>query len=98
MNPLTAKALDQINEALDDLDQILQERAEKIKTQHEEREDVLKENWRRSKEIAVLEHGRKEYEELAEEHRILSDNQKKLTEHLRRLLDCTKAFNSELRA
>ena len=97
MNPLVKRAFDQLNLSMTELDEILDENKQQIQKQEEDREEALKETWRRSKEIAVLEHGRLEYEEIAAERKQLAENQKNLTEHLKRLLAHTKALNSELR-
>ena len=97
MNPLVKRAFKQLNQSMRELDAILDENKEQIQKQKDDREEALKETWRRSKEIAVLEHGRLEYEELAAERKQLAENQKNLSEHLKRLLAYTKALNSELR-
>ena len=97
MNPLIRKQLDQLNSGLGQLQELLDEARLATREERDKREKLLQQHWRESKEYVTLGHAAKDLATMREENQRLRTERIEIQQHLRRVLDLTRAISSEFR-
>ena len=97
MNPIVKRHLGEIETAVDQLRHRLEHSNQLVLDTEAERDDLRKENWRQSKELATLRRQAANYKELQDDNATLRDQRSQLQEHLLRILNHTKALAEEFR-
>lgn len=93
MNPMVRKQFDQIATLLEDVRTLLADQTDAIDRQHEDKDDLLQEQWGYRKEIATLKRLAEDYDVLDVENQTLLGDRDKLRAHLARILTYAKALS-----
>lgn len=97
MNPLVRAQLKQIEQAVAALGEVLAEQREEVNRLQGAREELQKQVWSRSKEVAVLQEAASDYADLKRANAGYLERQEQLEGHLRKILAYTRALSEEVR-
>ena len=97
MDPMVQRKIEQIDQQLAGLRETLEKSRAELAQQHQEKEDLLQEQWRNKKKMTTLDRVTKEYDALQDENRRYAKERKQLRDQLARLLTLTKSLRNGLR-
>lgn len=92
MNPMVRKQFDQLASLLEDVRAFLEDQKDTIDRQHEDKDDLVQEQWGHKKEIATLNRLAEDYDALDTENETLREERDKLRSHIDRILSYAKAL------
>jgi cell division septum initiation protein DivIVA len=98
MDPMVQRKIEQIDQQLAGLRETLEKSRAELALQHQEKEEMLQEQWRNRKKMTALDRVSKEYDALQAENRRYAKERKQLREQLARLLTLTKSLRNSFRA
>ncbi len=87
----------QIDQQLAGLCETLEKNRAELALQHQEKEEMLQEQWRGRKKLTALERVSKEYDEMLDENRKYAAERKQLRARLAKLLTLTKSLRNAYR-
>lgn len=96
MNPLIKKRVEQLNASVEALAETLERNRAEVLKQHEEKEELLQEQWRQRKRMTALDHVAQEYDALEAENRRYAEERKEMRTALTGLLSKTRALRGEM--
>jgi len=96
MNPLIKKRIDHLNAAVDRIEETLEQNRQEVLKQHEEKEELLQEQWRQRKRMTTLNHIAEEYDALEAESRRYAEERRDIRLALTGLLSQTRALRGEI--
>lgn len=92
MNPLLEKKFERVRAQLEQLREVLEANREDTQRQHEEKEDLLQEQWRQRKRSTTLSRIAEDYDALETENEAFRDDQEQIKERMGRLLKYTRSL------
>jgi len=98
MDPMVQSKITQIDQQLAGLRETLEKGRAELAKQHQEKEEMLQEQWRGRKKLTALERVSKEYDALLDENQRYAAERKHLRERLGKLLTLTKSLRNGYRA
>lgn len=96
MNPLVQSQLRQIGETIEALRNAIEEARERQQDKEQQRDKLLTDHWRTSKELATMRRAAENYDSLEEQTDRHKDRDRDLQARLRRVLECVKSLKYEL--
>ena len=98
MNPMIAAQMDQIHQALGQLDELLGKTLDYARHQGNVREELQKENWSHRRELATMQTAVKDYDTLEAENERLRGLLAELSVRLHGVLEQTKTLSDAFRS
>ncbi len=94
MHPLLEKKIEQIDGQLAGLRETLEANRDELAKQHEEKEDLLQEQWRHRKRMTTLDRLAKDYDALEAENKRFRAERKRMRDGLAAILRLTKSLRN----
>lgn len=98
MNPLLRQKFEHVERQLAALAEVLEQNRQDVLQQHQEKEDLLQEQWRQRKRMTTLTHIATDYDELQAQNDAYARERVTLREDLESLLKVAKALRGEYSA
>lgn len=95
MNPLLRRKFDHLESQLAALAEVLEANRADVVQQHEEKENLLQEQWRQRKHMTTLSHIAGDYDALDEQNKRYAQERQAMRERLEELLKVAKALRAE---
>lgn len=97
MNDFTRSFLKQLDDAVDDVRDVLQNNRDQLKAQQQALEEATSQYWSASNKVTILTETLRDYERLQAENQHHKKLEGELRERLKRLRDHAKALGDEFR-
>jgi len=94
MDPMVQSKIEQIDQQLAGLRETLEKNRAELALQHQEKEEMLQEQWRGRKKLTALERVSKEYDALQDDNRKYAAERKQLRDRIAKLLTLTKSLRN----